>query len=193
MQRRTDQASPSQRILNTAFECLSTRGYANVSIRNIADEAGVALGQMTYYYRNKETLFLEVIDMMMRQYVCEIEKRLEAAPDNKQKLAALVEFFRELAGDNPKLLRLFIDFTAQALWIPSFREQLDSLLDRLAKLIEKNLPEDRNAGKRYSEHSPQSVSKLILGALLGTSIQIMLSSDKGGPFESLSLAESLLD
>ncbi len=54
MKQKTDKTSPSQKILNTAFECLSIRGYANVSIRNIADEAGVALGQMTYYYRNKE-------------------------------------------------------------------------------------------------------------------------------------------
>jgi AcrR family transcriptional regulator len=41
MQRKNDKTGPSEKILNTAFECLSTRGYAAVTMRNIADEAGV--------------------------------------------------------------------------------------------------------------------------------------------------------
>lgn len=176
MKQKTDKTSPSKKILNTAFECLSTRGYAKVSMQNIADEAGVALGQVTYYYKSKETLFLKVIDMMMLQYLREVEKRLESTTDEKQKLAALIGFFKELVRDNPKLLKLFIDFTAQALWIPSFREQLNILFYRLTELIESNLRIDIKTDKRYFGYSSQSVATLILGALFGTSIQIILGS-----------------
>lgn len=77
MQQKTGKVNPSERILLTAFECLSTRGYANVSMRNIADEAGVALSQLTYYYKNKENLFTEVINMMMDQYLKEIKSTLD--------------------------------------------------------------------------------------------------------------------
>ena len=193
MGRKTNKMSPSEKILHTAFECLSARGYANVSMRNIADEAGVALSQLTYYYRNKETLFLEVIHLMMLQYLREIEKKLETAADTKQKLASLIEFFKDLLRDNPKLLKLFIDFTAQALWIPSFREHLDNLFHRLAELIERNLLTDTETANRYPGYSAQSVSKLILGALFGTSIQIILGSSRDDSPESLYLAESLLN
>jgi len=41
-------ANQSERILQTAFECISSKGYANVSMRDIADEAGVALSQLMY-------------------------------------------------------------------------------------------------------------------------------------------------
>jgi hypothetical protein len=44
-----------------------------------------------------------------------------------------------------------------------------------------------------SDYSPRSVAKLILGALYGTSIQLMLSSDSDVSFEPLDLAESLLE
>ncbi|ADY56048.1 transcriptional regulator, TetR family [Syntrophobotulus glycolicus DSM 8271] len=192
MARNTDNVNPSEKILKTAFECLSARGYANVSMRNIADEAGVVLSQVTYYYKNKESLFLKVINMMMDQYLREIEKKMKSATDAKQKLASLTDFFNELVQDNPKLLKLFIDFIAQALWIPSFRKQLDRLFNDLTEIIERNLVIDTKTDRRYLGYSSKTVAELILGALLGTSIQIILGSGRDSSFESLNLAESLL-
>jgi AcrR family transcriptional regulator len=192
MQQKTDKTNPSEKILITAFDCLSTRGYANVSMRNIAEEAGVALSQLTYYYKNKERLFIEVINMMIFQYLHEIKGNLESARDEQERFASLIRFFKELIRHKPKLLQLFIDFIAQALWIPSFREQLDSLFSDLTAIIERDLLSDTKINKRYLGYSPKTVAKLILGALLGTSIQIILGSERDSAFESLNLAESLL-
>jgi AcrR family transcriptional regulator len=193
MQQKTGKVNPSERILLTAFECLSTRGYANVSMRNIADEAGVALSQLTYYYKNKENLFTEVINMMMDQYLKEIKSTLESTTDVKDKIASLVKFFKELIRNKPDLLRLFIDFTAQALRVPSFREQLDSLFNDLTEIIERNLPIDTIVNRNSLGYSPKSIAKLLFGALFGTSIQIILGSDRDSAFESLNLAESLIN
>lgn len=193
MHQKINKTGPSEKILNTAFECLSTRGYAAVTMRNIADKAEVALSQVTYYYKSKENLFLEVINMMIYQYLSEIEQKLESATSKKQKLTALMTFFKELLQINPHLFRLFIDFTAQALWIPSFREKVNSLFERLAEIIEKNLILNANKSSWKSDYSPRSIAKLILGALYGTSIQLMLSSDSNVSFEPLDLAESLLE
>jgi len=193
MQQKTGKVNPSERILLTAFECLSTRGYANVSMRNIADEAGVALSQLTYYYKNKENLFTEVINMMMDQYLKEIKSTLESTTDVKDKIASLVKFFKELIRNKPDLLRLFIDFTAQALWVPSFSEQLDSLFNDLTEIIERNLPIDTIVNRNSLGYSPKSIAKLLFGALFGTSIQIILGSDRDSAFESLNLAESLIN
>lgn len=77
MLQKIEKENTSDKILMTAFECLSAKGYANVSMRNIADEAGVALSQLAYHYKNKETLFTAVINMMMDQYLNEIETTLQ--------------------------------------------------------------------------------------------------------------------
>jgi AcrR family transcriptional regulator len=163
-----------------------------VSMRDIADEAGVALSQLTYYYKNKERLFTEVINMMMDQYLNEIEVTLESTTDTKDKIASLVRFFKELIRDKPNLLKLFIDFTAQALWIPSFRKQLDSLFNALTEIIERNLPIDTVVNRNSLGYSSKCIAKLIFGALFGTSIQIILGSERDSAFESLNLAECLL-
>lgn len=193
MSAKTEKASPSQKILMTAFECLSTRGYANVSMRDIANESGVALSQLTYYYKNKERLFTEVVNMMMHQYLHEIEDNLKSAAGAKEKIASLVNYFKELIRDKPKLFRLFVDFTAQALWLPSFGRQVDSLFNKLTAIIEENILTDKEIGKSMQEYSSKSIARLILGALYGTSIQIMLGSDKESAYESLNLAESLFN
>ena len=192
MQHQTDQPNPAQKILEAAYECLSTRGYANVTMRAIADEAGVALSQLTYYFDNKEKLFTDVISKMANQYIREIETRMYVTADLNEKIVALTQYFKELLRDKPKLLRLFIDFTAQALWIPSFREQVDGLFDRLTELIEIFILGDSESLQRVPDYSSKAIAKLILGALFGTSVQALLSADKDDFFESFDFAECLM-
>ena len=128
MSENAEKENPSQKILATAFECLASRGYANVSMRDIAGEAGVALSQLTYYYRNKQGLFTQVIDRMIRQYLHEIEDILTSAANPKERMALLVRYFKKLIREQPKLLMLFIDFTAQAYGFPPSASRWTSFL-----------------------------------------------------------------
>ena len=193
MGRKAEKTSQSEKILQTAFQCLSTKGYANVSMRDIADEAGVALSQLNYYYKNKEGLFTEVIKMMMHQYLHEVEDELKSTTNTKEKITSLVRYFSELIRKNPELLRLFIDFTAQSLWLPSFRTQLKNLFADLSEIIEKSILVGTVMNKNMREYSSKSVAKLVLGALYGTSIQIMLDSDEDKAFDSLNLVGMILN
>ncbi len=43
-------------ILETGFHLFSERGYANVSMRDIADALGMSVGNLTYHFRTKEEL-----------------------------------------------------------------------------------------------------------------------------------------
>ena len=183
--------NPSRKILSTAIACLSEKGYANVSMRDIASESGVALSQLTYYFKNKEGLFTEVIHEMMAQYLQEMEDTMKSAVGAKAKTASLISYFKDLVKEKPKLLRLFIDFTAQSLWVPSFREQVDHLFCRLTEMIEENILKDTEMSANLDGYSSASIARYILGALYGTSIQIMLGSDKTSAFESFQLTDSL--
>lgn len=192
MYRKLEKTNQSKKILQTAFQCLSTRGYANVSLRDIADEAGVALSQLNYYYKNKEGLFTEVVKMMMQQYLHEVEDKLTTTTAAKEKITSLVKYFTELIRKKPELLKLFIDFTAQSLWLPSFRELLKNLFDDLSEMIEKSILSGITINENLNEYSPKSVAKLILGALYGTSIQIMLDSEDDD-LEALNMVGMILN
>lgn len=53
------------KILQAAFSVLSRQGYENTSIKDIAEEAGVAQGLVHYYFKSKQLLVLAVLE-----YVC---------------------------------------------------------------------------------------------------------------------------
>jgi len=110
MNEKPNEASQSQRILYAAFKCISTKGYANVSLRDIADEAGVVLSQLNYYYKNKEGLFTEVVKMLAQQYLREIEDILKNGESKNEKIACLIKYFQEMLRNNPELFKLLFRF-----------------------------------------------------------------------------------
>lgn len=57
-------------ILEAARACLLRDGYANLSTRSIADEAGLRMGHLHYHFGSKRNLVLAVLD-------AENERRLE--------------------------------------------------------------------------------------------------------------------
>lgn len=54
-----------ERILAAAVEEFKEQGYADASIRNIANNAEISLGNVYRYYTNKEALYFAVINPFM--------------------------------------------------------------------------------------------------------------------------------
>lgn len=166
-----------ERILLAASECISTRGYANVSMRDIAKEAGVVLSQLNYYFKNKEGLYKEVVRMMIDKYLSDIEKSLKAEDSPKKRIKSLVEYFRKMLQYNPKLFKLLYEFTGLALWSPTFSDLLSRLFKDLSYMIEKYILSNSPL-KRIKGYSTESLSRLLIGSMFGTGIQAILDQDQ---------------
>lgn len=181
----------AQKILNAAFKCISARGYANVSLRDIADEAGVVLSQLNYYYKNKEGLFIEIVKTLARQYLNEIEDNLKKGKSEKERITYLIKYFQEMLRKNPELFKLLFDLTSMALWLASLKELLNDLFNSLAGLIEKYIINDFSDKEKFK--SPIILSRMMLGTLFGTSIQVILANEKEDMIDSLSTLKVLFE
>ena len=184
-------ANQSERILQTAFECISSKGYANVSMRDIADEAGVALSQLTYHYKNKDGLLTEVIKMMIQEYLIEVEEHLRKGVTPKEKLSDLITYFQEVLEENPKLFKMFYDFTSMSLWSAQFSNLLRNLFDNLVNLIEKYVLDDIPLKSNLRTYTPKSIARMLLGAMFGTAIQVILDPQEKKLPEALNAIELL--
>jgi AcrR family transcriptional regulator len=60
-------ADTKTRILDAAFRCLATRGYAALSVREIAKDAGANHALINYYFGTKDRLVIAVLDEANRQ------------------------------------------------------------------------------------------------------------------------------
>ncbi|GFN36579.1 TetR/AcrR family transcriptional regulator [Tepidimicrobium xylanilyticum] len=168
--------SQPERILLAASECISNRGYANVSMRDIANEAGVVLSQLNYYFNNKEGLFKEVVRMMIDKYLREIEEALKAEESPKERAKSLIKYFRKMLQYNPKFFKLLYDFSGLALWSPTFSHLLSDLYKDLSDMIEKYILNNSKLEK-LKGYSSKSLSRLIIGSMFGTGIQALLDND----------------
>lgn len=168
----------SQRILNSAFDYISKKGYANVSLREIADDAGVVLSQLNYYYINKEGLLIEVIRMTIKKYMDEVSGILKIGSTTNEKMSNLIDYFQDTLRDNKNLFKLLFDLTSMAMWSDNFAKLLNELFDGLAQLIEDNILNIATPDYKLASYTSHTIARMIFGALFGTSIQILLNPNE---------------
>ena len=76
------------RIIVAAIEEFKANGYSNASIRNIANNAEISLGNIYRYFTNKEALYLAVINPFMESFHDAIQNKLNFHNQNPVELAA---------------------------------------------------------------------------------------------------------
>lgn len=64
---RSTKPDTHERILEAAFNVLSRQGYENTSIKDIAEDAGVAQGLIHYHFKSKQQLVLAVLDFVCKK------------------------------------------------------------------------------------------------------------------------------
>lgn len=188
-----DQSRQSSKILFSAYELVASKGYANVSIRDIADHAKVVLSQVNYYFKNKEGLMTAVVKMMSDKYIMEIEEVLETGTSSKEKMESLIQYYKDVLLNNPPLLRIFYDLAAMSMWSEKFGKSLDGLFEKLAYLIQIHIIDNSAEENMHKSHSSEGLSRMILGAMIGTAIQFLSNPNKERMNKSLDAIKVIFD
>ena len=80
-------------ILDAAAEVLISEGYNKLTLRQIALQAGITVGNLTYYYRTKEALLQDLLEKILSTYLDEIDRIVKSSGDSPEdRFAAAVEF-----------------------------------------------------------------------------------------------------
>lgn len=78
------------RILDAALDLFRTRGYAETTMRQIADAADVAVGNAYYYYASKDRLILAFYERNHEEHLRLLGDALERTDDFGTRLRTLV-------------------------------------------------------------------------------------------------------
>jgi len=167
----------SQRILSAAFKCISTKGAASVSLRDIADEAGVALSQLNYYYENRERLFAAVLRAMKLEYVSNAEARMARLKTLNERARFLIKYNQELLQTNKRLYRAFLDFFGLAMWSKSFQKEMNGFLMDISRVIEDQIEPVATDAAGSSAHSSAALATMILGTTFGIAMQYLMNPE----------------
>jgi AcrR family transcriptional regulator len=98
--------SPKQRILYAATTQFAAKGYAGVSVKEIADQAGVNVAMISYYFGGKQALLQAIMELffdLLCSVVHDSVDKKDSFENNVQRLSQdLITFFRS----NPELCKI---------------------------------------------------------------------------------------
>jgi AcrR family transcriptional regulator len=128
-----DATQTRERILDATFRRLVSEGYAALSVREIAKDAGVNHALINYHYRSKDQLVIEVLDAVNKRLLSRQTSMYESGGGFAQKWASARRFYEsDLASG---FVRLQAELWAASLSNPALREKFLPRLLAWKKLV----------------------------------------------------------
>jgi AcrR family transcriptional regulator len=145
-----DTRSVTERILDGAETVLRRHGFAGFSTRRVADEAAIAVGNLTYHFPTKPELVRALIGRLTARYLNRLQEMLGTAGRDVE---SLVRWLLEEAVTESAWL--FRELWAMALHDRAICDAVDDLYDELMAKVTATL------AAAYPEANPQGVRDLV--------------------------------
>jgi AcrR family transcriptional regulator len=155
----TETSETRFRLLDITEKVMIEDGYAAVSSRRIAKEAGVTAALVHYYFATLDDLFLEVLRRRAKQQL----ERQERFLSSDQPLRALWSFASEQAGT-----ALLLEFMALANHRKSIRKELATFADQFRESQLEALSEVLDEYGLDTEDVPAEALLLLIAAISRT-------------------------
>ncbi|MDC7244356.1 MAG: TetR/AcrR family transcriptional regulator [Sphaerochaetaceae bacterium] len=161
-----------EQILQSAYSCITEKGYANSSMRDIARKADVTLSQIHYYFGSKKELFSEVLHHLTENYLDHMRNILQDDTKKDEDLFTSISTIVTEASEDSSLI---FDFASLSLKEESFGFQFQKLFKEMEQLLTEQLR------KRSFKIDAKAVSKIAIGTILGASFQSAIAPDQKQP------------
>jgi AcrR family transcriptional regulator len=153
-----------ERILLAAARLFANKGYAGTAVREIVDAARVTKPTLYYYFKNKEELYLQLMDRAMGTFARFLEESLTREGNLRVRLIGLFSGIYQLFQDHVDLLRLVnsMIYGPQGA-TPAYDFQACS--DHLERVFREMLRTGIADGELHRENQ-EEVMHLLIGLLL---------------------------
>lgn len=173
-------------IVRAAAESLLENGYAGTSVRSIASRAGVAIGNLQYYFPTKSELLIEAWRHLTDRSVEELRASLNQLTDPiwviESGIVSIWESLRRL-GD---IQLAAFDLLVQAPKQESLQAFLPELFDRYRQVVEEQLDRLERDGRVRLKIERQVLVPLILNTVLGFGLYYVVTRDEDSCLHALS-------
>ena len=159
-----------ERVLMAAAALFANKGYAGTSVREIVEAASVTKPTLYYYFKNKEDLYIKLMDVAMETFSLLLDESLARKGRMRERLIGFFTDIYVLFHDNIDLLRLVnsIIYGPRGATPPyDITQQSNHLESALNEMLDAGIQEGE-----LDERNRADVILLLLGLL--RSIQVLL-------------------
>jgi AcrR family transcriptional regulator len=163
--RKEKQAHTRTCLMKSAAKVFAKRGLQHASIDEVAEEAGYTKGAFYANFKNKEELFLAMLDERFGQKLAEVQRVAEG------------DDFSLTATSDPEFDRLFFEFSAYAARNEDFREELVTRYKALRAHVADAI---RGRAEREGVElpvSPDQIALMTFAMAKGLALENMLEPD----------------
>ncbi len=189
--------SAKEQIVRAAADSLLENGYAGTSVRSIASRAGVAIGNLQYYFPTKSELLIEAWRHLTERSVEELRTSLNQMTDPiwliESGIVSIWESLRRL-GD---IQLAAFDLLVQAPKQESLQAFLPELFASYREVVEEQLDRLERDGRVRLKIEREVLVPLILNTVLGFGLYYVVTRDEDSCLRALSawreLASSVVE
>jgi AcrR family transcriptional regulator len=183
--------SAKEQIIRAAAESLLESGYAGTSVRSIAARAGVAIGNLQYYFPTKSELLIEAWRHLTERSVDELRTSLNQMTDPIWLIeSGIVSIWDSLRRLGDIQLAAF-DLLVQAPKQESLQAFLPELFARYRDVVEEQLDRLERDGRVRLKIERQVLVPLILNTVLGFGLYYVVTRDEESCLRALSAWQEL--
>ena len=178
--------SAKELIVRAAADSLLENGYAGTSVRSIASRAGVAIGNLQYYFPTKSELLIEAWRHLTERSVEELRTSLNQMTDPiwliESGIVSIWESLRRL-GD---IQLAAFDLLVQAPKQESLQAFLPELFASYREVVEEQLDRLERDGRVRLKIEREVLVPLILNTVLGFGLYYVVTRDEDSCLRALS-------
>lgn len=166
----TKYESKKNSIFNALLKCVYTHGVSGVTMRQIAQEANVNLGTLHYYFRSKESLYVEFVRVLFDRFIYDIERRYKPSDSPEKKLDAFFDAGKFYIEKQKNLFVAFIDFWSLSIRNQEMKKIFLDLYKKLSKVMEDTLEEGMQKGV-FNNVRPHTLSIFFIAFVEGIGLR----------------------
>jgi AcrR family transcriptional regulator len=189
-------AGARQQIVRAAAESLLENGYAGTSVRSIASRAGVAIGNLQYYFPTKSELLVEAWRYLTARSVEELRAACNRLGDPMEALELGVESIWDTLRQLGDMQLAAFDLLVQAPRTERLRAYLPEVFTRYREVIQEQIDRLEADGRVRLLVEREVLVPLVLNTVLGFGLYYVVTRDDESCVRALSafrqLAGSLL-
>ncbi|WP_347271399.1 TetR/AcrR family transcriptional regulator [Rhizorhabdus histidinilytica] len=179
-------------ILETAFDIVMTKGYAALSLREIARACEIRVGAVSYYYRTKEDLIRDLLESAVAPYkdfAEDIERNDTIAPE--QKFRIMVEMVLEDIRTE-KTTKFYPELWALSNHDPFVSNLLDQTYSAQRAVFQRII---RSINPSLSEETARDLALYVSSSLEGMTLFVGYERSQADKFDRMNklAVDNLLD
>jgi len=172
-----------QEMLATALDLFSQKGYHNVSMHEIAEQAEFAMGTIYKFFQNKEDLYKTLVLERSDDFEDALTRAMEQSDDDVEKLRNYVRTRGELFRSNLPFIRVFLaeskgaSFTIKAGLDEELRKRYYNFLERLASVFDRGIK-----NKRFKKIAKPYYLAVALDSVIDAFLLLWLDAPERHPY-----------